>query len=91
MSPITAAAIFNDPAAPRSFKLFLLAARPSKWGTCKGRVRQMDGVQRRPILRKPSARKVRLNFVLVEESVQAGPRVPHHFQGVGPVVSSGLT
>lgn len=39
MSPTTAAAIFREPFVPRSFKLFLLAARPSKWGTCEvGRV-----------------------------------------------------
>lgn len=40
MSPMTAAAIFRDPAVPRFFKLFLLAARPSKCGTC------VDGVCR---------------------------------------------
>lgn len=33
MSPMTAAAILKDPANPRSFRLFLLAARPSKCGT----------------------------------------------------------
>lgn len=33
MSPMTAAAIFRDPANPRASRLFLLAARPSKCGT----------------------------------------------------------
>lgn len=30
MSPIVAAAIFKEPSVPRSLKLFLLAARPSR-------------------------------------------------------------